>query len=97
MTDQPKKILLFCKKDFPDPSTAATEMIPVTVFGAVVIPDDEVPSQGFIDLAWIHDIQIATYDYYPEEENKEQWEPVIFERGKAIADRLNNLLMAEFN
>lgn len=97
MTDQPRKILLYCKPGIDEEDLDPDEMIQVAVYGAVVIPADEEPSQDFIDAAWAEGMQLASYDYHPGEEDESQWDPRLFANGKVITDKLNNIIMARFN
>lgn len=97
MTDQHKKLLLFCKKGLLEEDLTGDEMVQVSVYGAVVVLHDEEPCQEFIDAADVEGIQLMSYAYYPEQENPDQWEPILFTRGKQLADKLNNLIMANYN
>lgn len=92
-----KKLLLFCKPGIEVDDKTPQDFIQVSVYGAVIIPNDEEPCQDFIDAAWAEGIQLASYDFYPEDETHQEWDPQLFANGKQIADKLNNLIMAQFN
>lgn len=89
------KILLFIKPgmiDDPDDQ----ERVKVVCYGAARIPEDEEPSQGFIDCAWQKGIQVAEYDYYPELDTV-VFEDELFDKGYEIVKEINNMIMAKFN
>lgn len=89
-----KKFLLFLK---PGPMPENGEFLEASVYGAVVIPNDVEPSQDFINAAWAEGMQVAAYDYHPEEETHQEWPQELFQAGKLLADKINNLLMAKYN